>query len=75
MLEVVGTKKIIMFKIGEKVFFLGEEYEVKGIFPKSILIKNDQGETFKIEGNLYEIGNEYFPNIKYLDEEYLTSVN
>jgi len=64
-----------MFKIGEKVTFLGEEFEVKGVFPKQILIKNEQGETFKIVGNLYEIGNESYPSIRYLEEEYLMSVN
>ena len=64
-----------MFKIGEKVTFLGEEYVVKRIFPKSITIKNDQGETFESESDLYEIGNESYPSIKYLEEECLMAVN
>ena len=64
-----------MYKIGEKVTFLGEEYVVKKIFPKSFIIKNDKGETFKIDGYLYEIGNESYPSIKYLEEECLMSVN
>ncbi|NDV80095.1 hypothetical protein [Dysgonomonas sp. 511] len=66
-----------MYQIGEKVKLVldGNVYVVKDVIPKSIKISSLLEENIVLKNFLYEIGNEEYSSITYVEESYLSTIN